>query len=40
VLMVHRDNQRAIEFYDQCGFEWIPNVVRNDHLLMKLWIGD
>jgi ribosomal protein S18 acetylase RimI-like enzyme len=41
VLMVHRDNARAIRFYEQCGFEVIPNVVRrNDHLVMKLWIGE
>jgi ribosomal protein S18 acetylase RimI-like enzyme len=40
VLMVHRDNARAIRFYEQCGFELIPDVVRrNDHLVMKLWIG-
>lgn len=41
VLMVHRDNTRAIKFYEQGGFELIPDVVRrNDHLVMKLWIGD
>jgi ribosomal protein S18 acetylase RimI-like enzyme len=41
VLMVHRDNARAIRFYEQCGFELIPGVVRrNDHVVMKLWIGD
>lgn len=41
VLMVHRDNARAIQFYKQCGFELIPDVVRrNDHLVMKLWIGE
>jgi ribosomal protein S18 acetylase RimI-like enzyme len=41
VLMVHQDNARAIKFYEQCGFELIPGVTRrNDHLVMKLWIGD
>jgi ribosomal protein S18 acetylase RimI-like enzyme len=41
VLMVHRDNARAIRFYEQCGFELIPDVVRRqDHLVMKLWIGE
>jgi len=40
VLMVHRDNTRAIKFYEQCGFELIPNVVRRkDHFVMKVWIG-
>jgi ribosomal protein S18 acetylase RimI-like enzyme len=40
VLMVHRDNRRAINFYQKCGFDLIPNVVRHeDHLVMKLWIG-
>jgi ribosomal protein S18 acetylase RimI-like enzyme len=41
VLMVHRDNARAIRFYEQCGFELIPGVERrNNHVVMKLWIGD
>jgi ribosomal protein S18 acetylase RimI-like enzyme len=41
VLLVHRDNQRAIRFYEKCGFELIPGVVRrNDHFVMKLWIGE
>jgi ribosomal protein S18 acetylase RimI-like enzyme len=41
VLMVRRDNARAIRFYEQCGFELIPGVVRrNHHLVMKLWIGE
>jgi ribosomal protein S18 acetylase RimI-like enzyme len=41
VLMVHRDNARAIHLYEQCGFELIPGVERrNGHLVMKLWIGD
>jgi ribosomal protein S18 acetylase RimI-like enzyme len=40
VLMVHRDNARAARFYQRCGFEVIPDVVRKDHLVMKLWIGD
>jgi ribosomal protein S18 acetylase RimI-like enzyme len=41
VLMVHRDNPRAISFYEHCGFELIPNVVRKEnHLVMKLWIGE
>ena len=41
VLMVHQDNARAIRFYEQCGFEVIPGVIRrNDHRVMKLWIGD
>ncbi len=40
VLMVHRDNVRAIRFYERCGFELIPGVVRRkDHLVMKVWIG-
>jgi len=41
VLLVHQDNHRAIKFYENCGFERIPNVVRhNNHLVMKLWIGE
>ncbi|MGL6075247.1 MAG: GNAT family N-acetyltransferase [Fimbriiglobus sp.] len=41
VLTVHRDNARAIRFYEQCGFELIPGVERrNDHVVMKLWIGE
>lgn len=41
VLMVHRDNSRAIRFYEQCGFELIPGVVRRqNHLVMKLWVGE
>ncbi len=41
VLMVRAENARAIRFYEQCGFELIPNVVRkNNHVVMKLWIGD
>lgn len=41
VLMVQRDNARAIRFYEQCGFEVIPGVERrNNHVVMKLWIGD
>ena len=37
--MVHQDNQRAIKFYEKCGFELIPDVVRrNDHLVMKLCV--
>ena len=41
VLMVHRDNQRAVRFYEKCGFEVIPDVVRHqDHLVMRLWIGE
>lgn len=41
VLMVHRDNARAIRFYEQWGFERIPGVERrNHHIVMKLWIGD
>jgi GNAT superfamily N-acetyltransferase len=41
VLMVHRDNARAIKSYEKWGFEVIPGVVRrNDHLVMKLWIGE
>jgi len=41
VLTVHRDNQRAIRFYAKCGFELIPDVLRQrDHLVMKLWIGE
>ena len=40
VLMVHQENKRAIRFYEQCGFELIPDVVRREnHLVMKLWIG-
>ena len=40
-LLVHRDNQRAIRFYQKCGFELLPGVVRyKDHLVMKLWIGE
>lgn len=41
VLMVHQDNARAIKFYENCGFELIPDVVRGkDYRIMKLWIGD
>jgi ribosomal protein S18 acetylase RimI-like enzyme len=41
VLMVHRENGRAIRFYEQCGFELIPGVERrNQHVVMKLWIAD
>lgn len=41
LLMVHRDNSRAIRFYQRCGFELVPDVVRrNDHLVMQIWIGD
>lgn len=41
VLMVHQDKARAICFYEQCGFELIPDVIRRkDHRVMKLWIGD
>jgi len=41
VLMVQQDNARAIRFYEQCGFEVIPDVIRrNDHRVTKLWIGD
>lgn len=41
VLLVHRDNARAIRFYEKCGFELIPGVVRrNDHVVMKLWLGE
>ncbi len=41
VLMVHRDNQRAIAFYEQCGFELIPDVVRrNDHLVMQFLLAE
>lgn len=41
VLTVHRDNARAIAFYERCGFEVIPNVLfRNDHRVMKLCIGE
>ena len=41
VLMVHRDNTRAIRFYEQCGFELIQGVERrNNHLVMKLAIGE
>lgn len=41
VLMVHRENTRAIRFYEKCGFELIQGVVRrNDHLVMKLWIAE
>lgn len=41
VLMVHRDNARAIRFYENCGFQLIPNVERrHGHLVMTMWIGD
>jgi ribosomal protein S18 acetylase RimI-like enzyme len=40
VMLVHRDNGRAIKFYQDCGFVQIPDVVRyNDQIVMKLWIG-
>jgi ribosomal protein S18 acetylase RimI-like enzyme len=41
VLMVHRENHRAIRFYEKCGFELVTGVMRHgDHLVMKLWIGE
>lgn len=41
MIMVHQDNARAIRFYEQCGFELIPDVIRRkDHTVMKLWIGN
>ena len=45
VLMVHRDNTRAIRAYERCGFEMIRNQAgnlaeRKAHLLMKLRIGE
>jgi len=41
VLHVHQENLRAIRFYQQCGFELILGVVgQNNHLVMKLWIGE
>jgi GNAT superfamily N-acetyltransferase len=41
VLLVHREIERAIHFYEKCGFELIPGVVRrNNHFVMKLWIGE
>ena len=41
VLMVRRDNARALKFYENCGFELIPGVERrNNHGVMKVWIGD
>jgi ribosomal protein S18 acetylase RimI-like enzyme len=41
VLQVRADNARAIRFYERCGFELIPGVVRrNNHAVMKVWIGD
>ena len=40
-LMVHRDNARAIRFYERCGLELIPGVVRNNgHFVMNVWIGE
>lgn len=40
-LTVHRDNVRAIRFYERCGFDLIPGVERNNgHLVMKVWIGE
>lgn len=40
VLLVHRDNARAIRFYEKCGFELIPDVERaGNHVVMKLWVG-
>ncbi len=41
VLMVHQENRRAIKFYEKCGFELIPDVLRQkNHRVMKLWIGE
>lgn len=41
VLLVHRENRRAMCFYEKCGFELIPGVERrNNHFVMKLWIGE
>lgn len=40
-LMVHRDNSRAIRFYERCGFELIPDVIRRkEHLVMKLRLSE
>lgn len=40
-LMVRRDNARAIKLYEQFGFELISGVVRrNNHVVMKMWIGE
>ena len=40
VLMVHKENKRAVRFYQRCGFEMIPGVERyKNHLVMKMWIG-
>lgn len=41
VLPVRRDNPRAINFYEKCGFELLSDVVRQEaHQVMKLWIGE
>ena len=40
-LLVHRDNARAIQFYQHCGFELIAGVERNKgHVVMKVGIGE
>lgn len=46
VLMVHRDNARAICAYKRCGFQVMVDPVgkpverHHGHILMKLWIGE
>lgn len=40
-LTVHRDNARAIRFYERCGFKRTPRGERNNgHIVMSVWIGD
>jgi ribosomal protein S18 acetylase RimI-like enzyme len=41
VLVVHPDNLRAIQFYQRCGLELIPDAGRKDgQHVMKVWLGD
>jgi ribosomal protein S18 acetylase RimI-like enzyme len=37
VLLVRKENTKAIRLYENCGFELIPGVERsNNHVVMKL----
>jgi ribosomal protein S18 acetylase RimI-like enzyme len=41
VLVVDPQNLRAIQFYQRCGFELIPNAGRKDgQHVMKVWLGE